>query len=272
MCNWLILLLNMAFLAQFGHGQTPQLIFGRHYDPYGGNCSILGRDIRKCQKQGIQVMLSIGGSSTSYSLASFKDAKNVSDYLWHNFLGGSNNSSLGDAILDGIDFVIVVTLVTQHWEDLAHYLKTHRRNVYLSATPQCVFPDSTLGKIFLGLSAASSVAPERGYISPDLLITQILSTVKLSSNYEGIMLWSSEVRVDAVERAYHNVGMDNQDFDFYYFIQQWPGSYCDTQNSCCYPTTGKLAADFDIRFDKQYAEELANTGMSKWKWDPIFEP
>ena len=28
---------------------------------------------------------------------------------------------------------------------------------------------------------------------------------------------------------------------------QWPGSYCDSQkSSCCYPTTGKPAADFGI--------------------------
>ncbi|KAK7400914.1 hypothetical protein VNO78_12223 [Psophocarpus tetragonolobus] len=53
----------VAFLTQFGHGQTPQLILERHYDPYGGNCSILGRDIRKCQKKGIKVMLSIGGTN-----------------------------------------------------------------------------------------------------------------------------------------------------------------------------------------------------------------
>ncbi|KAG0482866.1 hypothetical protein HPP92_010950 [Vanilla planifolia] len=37
-----------------------------------------------------------------------------------------------------------------------------------------------------------------------------------------------------------------QDFDFFYFVQQWPGSYCDTKRSCCYPTTGKPAADFGI--------------------------
>ncbi|KAH1264586.1 Extracellular ribonuclease LE [Glycine max] len=36
------------------------------------------------------------------------------------------------------------------------------------------------------------------------------------------------------------------DFNFFYFVQQWPGSYCDTQKSCCYPTTGKPAADFGI--------------------------
>ncbi|MED6130503.1 Ribonuclease pancreatic beta-type [Stylosanthes scabra] len=38
----------------------------------------------------------------------------------------------------------------------------------------------------------------------------------------------------------------SQDFDFFYFVQQWPGSYCDTQQSCCYPTTGKPDADFGI--------------------------
>ncbi|KAJ7286628.1 hypothetical protein O6H91_Y326700 [Diphasiastrum complanatum] len=35
-------------------------------------------------------------------------------------------------------------------------------------------------------------------------------------------------------------------FDFYYFVQQWPGSYCDTRSSCCYPTTGTPSSDFSI--------------------------
>ncbi|XP_020255490.1 extracellular ribonuclease LE-like [Asparagus officinalis] len=37
-----------------------------------------------------------------------------------------------------------------------------------------------------------------------------------------------------------------RDFDFFYFVLQWPGSYCDTRRSCCYPSTGKPAADFGI--------------------------
>jgi len=27
---------------------------------------------------------------------------------------------------------------------------------------------------------------------------------------------------------------------------QWPGAYCDSRHSCCYPQTGKPAADFGI--------------------------
>ncbi|KAJ9554305.1 hypothetical protein OSB04_018350 [Centaurea solstitialis] len=38
----------------------------------------------------------------------------------------------------------------------------------------------------------------------------------------------------------------SQDFDFFYLVQQWPGSYCDTKKGCCYPSTGKPAADFGI--------------------------
>ncbi|XP_027098404.1 extracellular ribonuclease LE-like [Coffea eugenioides] len=37
-----------------------------------------------------------------------------------------------------------------------------------------------------------------------------------------------------------------QDFDFFYFVQQWPGSYCDTDQGCCYPSNGKPASDFGI--------------------------
>ncbi|XP_003574555.3 ribonuclease 1 [Brachypodium distachyon] len=37
-----------------------------------------------------------------------------------------------------------------------------------------------------------------------------------------------------------------QDYDFFFLVLQWPGSYCDTKKSCCYPKSGKPAADFGI--------------------------
>ncbi|KAL6859406.1 hypothetical protein ACP4OV_017665 [Aristida adscensionis] len=42
------------------------------------------------------------------------------------------------------------------------------------------------------------------------------------------------------------VGCAAQDYDFFYLVLQWPGSYCDTRQSCCYPSSGKPAADFGI--------------------------
>ncbi|XP_010265111.1 PREDICTED: ribonuclease 1-like [Nelumbo nucifera] len=38
----------------------------------------------------------------------------------------------------------------------------------------------------------------------------------------------------------------SEGFDFFYFVQQWPGSFCDTRTGCCYPQTGKPASDFSI--------------------------
>ncbi|GMH01724.1 hypothetical protein Nepgr_003563 [Nepenthes gracilis] len=40
---------------------------------------------------------------------------------------------------------------------------------------------------------------------------------------------------------------NDKDFDFFYFVQQWPGAYCDAnKHHCCYPKSGKPAADFGI--------------------------
>lgn len=93
------------------------------------------------------MFLSLGGGIGSYSLASVADARNVSLYLWNNFLGGKSNSRpLGDAVLDGVDFDIE-SGSTLYWEDLARFLRGYGRNkrVYLSAAPQCPFPDRNLG-------------------------------------------------------------------------------------------------------------------------------
>ncbi|KAK7294187.1 hypothetical protein RJT34_17072 [Clitoria ternatea] len=114
-------IVNIAFLYQFGNGEAPKLFISGHCDPVKDNCSLVVRDIINCQKQGIKVMLSIGGASASYSLASSEDAKNVSDYLWNNFLGGNSSSRPLDAILDGIDFAIGGSTSTQHSEDL-HFI------------------------------------------------------------------------------------------------------------------------------------------------------
>lgn len=37
-----------------------------------------------------------------------------------------------------------------------------------------------------------------------------------------------------------------QNFDFFYFVQQWPGSYCDTDSGCCFPLAGSPGAQFGI--------------------------
>uniref|UniRef100_A0A5B7AYG1 chitinase n=1 Tax=Davidia involucrata TaxID=16924 RepID=A0A5B7AYG1_DAVIN len=110
---------NIAFLNKFGNGRTPEINLAGHCNPAANGCTTVSDGIRSCQKQGIKVMLSIGGGVGSYSLASKADASNVATYLWNNFLGGRSSSRpLGDAVLDGIDFDIELGS-TKHWDDLA---------------------------------------------------------------------------------------------------------------------------------------------------------
>ncbi|KAL0339016.1 UNVERIFIED_CONTAM: Acidic endochitinase [Sesamum angustifolium] len=139
---------NLAFLATFGNGQTPMINLAGHCDPTVNGCTTLSSDIKSCQAKGIKVMLSLGGAAGSYYLASTQDARQVATYLWNNFLGGTSSSRpLGDAVLDGIDFDIEGG-TDQHWDDLARYLSAYSKKgkkVYLSAAPQCPFPDAWIG-------------------------------------------------------------------------------------------------------------------------------
>ncbi|KAL3521594.1 hypothetical protein ACH5RR_019743 [Cinchona calisaya] len=137
---------NLAFLTTFGAGQTPALNLAGHCEQASGTCTTLSDQIKGCQNQNIKVLLSLGGSVGSYSLASADDAGQVANYLWNNFLGGQSSSRpLGDAILDGIDFDIEKG-TGLYWDDLARALAgfSSQKKVYLSAAPQCPFPDGNL--------------------------------------------------------------------------------------------------------------------------------
>ncbi|XP_008791958.2 hevamine-A-like [Phoenix dactylifera] len=139
---------NLAFLCTFGAGRTPQLNLAGHCDPYSSGCTGLSSDIKSCQAKGVKVMLSIGGGAGAYSLASKDDAGQVARYIWNSYLGGKSSSRpLGDAVLDGVDFDIEGGS-PDHYDDLARSLSaysTKGKKVYLTAAPQCPYPDAWVG-------------------------------------------------------------------------------------------------------------------------------
>ncbi|XP_058740630.1 acidic endochitinase-like [Vicia villosa] len=149
-CNTgLYKIVNIAFLAIFGNGRKPQLNLAGHCNPLSNGCKSLSIDIKNCQKKGIIIILSIGGGVGGYSLSSNEDARIVGDFIWNNFLGGTSRSRpLGDAVLDGVDFDIEVGGGEVFYSELARRLfqSQHRGNkkVYLTAAPQCPFPDQNL--------------------------------------------------------------------------------------------------------------------------------
>ncbi|KAM0857144.1 hypothetical protein ACQ4PT_048676 [Festuca glaucescens] len=137
-----------SFLSTFGKGQTPALNLAGHCDPSSGHCTALSSEITRCQSDGVKVLLSIGGGAGSYGMSSTKDAQSVATYLWDNFLGGSSSSRpLGQAVLDGIDFDMD-TGDSAHYDELATFLSQYSKQgkkVYLTAAPQCPYPDASLG-------------------------------------------------------------------------------------------------------------------------------
>ncbi|XP_061358601.1 acidic endochitinase-like [Gastrolobium bilobum] len=135
----------IAFLPTFGIGQSPMINLAGHCNPYNNGCNGLSPDIKTCQAKGIKVLLSIRGDKGSYQLQSTKDASYVATYLWNNLLGGHSSSRpLGPAVLDGIDFDIEGGS-NKYWGDLARFLKGYGKKVYLTAAPQCPFPDAWIG-------------------------------------------------------------------------------------------------------------------------------
>ncbi|KAJ0052112.1 hypothetical protein Pint_00520 [Pistacia integerrima] len=200
-------IVNIAFLSTFGNGQTPSLNLAGHCDPASNGCTGLSSDIKACQNQGIKVMLSIGGGSGSYLLSSADDARHA--------------------------LLLLLLLFSLNWDELAKALSGFNQKVYLSAAPQCPYPDAWVGgalstglfdyiwvqfynnnpceysgngdslksswnqwtsnqpssQVFLGLPASPEAAGS-GYIAPDVLNSQILPSIKTSSNYGGVMLWS----------------------------------------------------------------------------------
>ncbi|WKA05890.1 hypothetical protein VitviT2T_023826 [Vitis vinifera] len=96
---------NLAFLSTFGNGRTPMINLAGHCDPYSNGCTDLSTEIKSCQAR------------------------------------------VGPAVLDGIDFDIEGG-TSDHWDDLARYLSGYSKKgkkVYLTAAPQCPFPDAWVG-------------------------------------------------------------------------------------------------------------------------------
>ncbi|KAL5571523.1 hypothetical protein UlMin_021120 [Ulmus minor] len=126
-------IVNIAFLYKFGNGQPPEINLAGHCNPSSNGCRSIGNDIKRCQSRGILVMISIGA-----------------DYIWNNFLGGQSGSRpFGDAVLDGVDFDIEGGSGANFYADIAGKLfefgkKPNVKKVYLTAAPQCPFPDRML--------------------------------------------------------------------------------------------------------------------------------
>ncbi|XP_019165053.1 PREDICTED: ribonuclease 3-like [Ipomoea nil] len=76
-------------------------------------------------------------------------------------------------------------------------------------------------------------------------------TISIYAAHSQSFLYYAEQVVEEEEPfvtafAEDDAAADHNSDLFYYYVEQWPGSYCDTKKGCCYPSTGKPATNFSI--------------------------
>jgi chitinase len=140
--------------------RTPRTNFSKHcnsMNAYDENhrrlykCDEIGRGVNECQRMGKKVLLSLGGANGSYGFNNDDEARMFAQTTWDLFLGGKSNfRPFSTAVLDGIDLDIessrtlgYSTYVTR-LRELMKADPTGRR-YYVTAAPQCPFPDAALG-------------------------------------------------------------------------------------------------------------------------------
>ncbi|KAI8979496.1 glycoside hydrolase superfamily [Mycotypha africana] len=150
--------LPIAFLTTFfGKNGEPEINLANYCNSVDNatfpgsnlaNCQNLSSDIEYCQSKGKLVTISLGGATGGVGFQSDAQASSFADTLWNLFFGGkSNTRPFGDAILDGIDLDIegggpnhYVTFLNK----LNGYFKSASKKYYVTAAPQCVYPDANL--------------------------------------------------------------------------------------------------------------------------------
>lgn len=144
----------------------------------------MSEQIKYCQEKGKIVTISLGGADSEVGFSTDSQAQTFADYIWNMFLGGSEQNiqrPFGDAILDGyaglsfssisglnadiasFPFLVVVVVIYILRVDLdienggrrgyaafVNRLRERANNgtnkLFVSAAPQCVFPDAYIGK------------------------------------------------------------------------------------------------------------------------------
>lgn len=152
-------IIPMAFLYEFyGTGDEPVINFansGNDCSTFSGtellDCPSIGTDITTCQETyGKTILLSIGGATyTEGGFSSTDEAVTQANKIWAMFgpeqYGSTALRPFGSAILDGFDFDFESSV--SNTAAFANQLRAlmdadTSKSYYLTAAPQCPYPDS----------------------------------------------------------------------------------------------------------------------------------
>ncbi|GAP84216.2 putative glycoside hydrolase family 18 protein [Rosellinia necatrix] len=153
-------IINVSFLVSIKNPTTNFASAGDKCTAISGTgllrCPEIEEDIKFCQSNGKTILLSIGGAT--YTEGGFTDATqatNSANAVWDLF--GTNtaaaNRPFGSAVVDGFDFDFESG--TQNFVPFAQQLRNKMdaagtKKFYLSAAPQCVYPDAAMNDMLNG--------------------------------------------------------------------------------------------------------------------------
>ncbi|KAI0761003.1 glycoside hydrolase superfamily [Trametes elegans] len=144
------------------------------------NCTFLASDIEYCQSRGKIVTLSLGGATGAVAFTSSAQASAFGDTIWNVFFGGSDSvRPFGDAVLDGIDLDIEGG-TTAYYDSFINRIRElasgAEKPFYLTAAPQCPYPDAYLGTIL-------------NQVSFDAVYVQFYNNWCGLQNFDNIWAW-----------------------------------------------------------------------------------
>ncbi|KAJ2590972.1 Chitinase 2 [Coemansia sp. RSA 1804] len=208
-----IILLSFLYILQ-GKGGYPVLNFANVCD-YTTNasvpvfpgtelmhCSDMGADIKHCQSKGKIVLLSIGGATAQLNA----DAATFSKQVWDLFMEGSSDiRPFDDAVIDGVDLDIEqgsqMNLI-EFANNMNQLYKSGSKKYYLTAAPQCPYPDANLGTLL----AQTHI---------DMSFIQFYNSGWCDNSKYGLPHWPQSMNYYMWEDAWRNSSFANKDMRLY---------------------------------------------------------
>ncbi|KAG6828612.1 hypothetical protein H0H92_007307 [Tricholoma furcatifolium] len=145
------------------------------------DCSSLASDIATCQAAGKIITISLGGATGSDSFDSDDQATAFAQTIWDLFLGGNSTTRpFGDAVLDGVDLDIesgTGTSFVTFVNELRSLASGASKQYYITAAPQCVFPDAALGSVIDGANFDAIYGSTTTHVDFKHLAKQITGTL-----------------------------------------------------------------------------------------------
>lgn len=145
----------ISFLDSFGNGNQLSINVAGYNDYFPGtslvNAPSIGEDIKTCQSLGKKILLSMGGASGQYGFNDQQNAEQVATDLWNLVGGGSSDTRpFGDAVIDGFDIDSENNAFPGNYKFFVDklrqlYATDSSKQYYVSAAPQCPFPDASVG-------------------------------------------------------------------------------------------------------------------------------